>query len=106
MKAIAGGCLVVAFAMLSDVLKPRAFSGLFSAAPSVALASLALTTLAMGQAKASQSALTMIAGAAGLVAFCAVAALLEKKVGAISASAVAWLSWTACAGLGYWVFFQ
>ncbi len=92
--------------MLSDVLKPKAFSGLFSAAPSVALASLALTTLAMGQVKASQSALTMIAGAAGLVAFCAVAALLEKKVGAISASAVAWLSWTACAGLGYWVFFQ
>jgi len=98
--------MVVVFAMLSDVLKPKAFSGLFSAAPSVALASLALTALVMGQTKASQSALTMVAGAAGLVAFCMVAALLEKRVGAIAASAVAWLSWTACAGLGYLVFFQ
>lgn len=97
---------MVAFAALSDVLKPKAFAGLFSAAPSVALASLALTTLLMSQAKASQAAVTMIAGAVGMVAFCSVAALLEKRAGSIVSSGVAWLSWLACAGVVFWVFFQ
>jgi hypothetical protein len=97
---------VVAFAALSDVLKPKAFAGLFSAAPSVALASLALTAVVMSQAKASEAAATMVAGAVGMVAFCAVAALLEKRAGSIVSSGVAWLSWLACAGVVFWVFFQ
>ncbi len=106
LKAIAGGCLVVAFAMISDVLKPKAFSGLFSAAPSVALASLALTAALLTSQKASEAALAMMAGAAGLIAFCIVAALCEKKVGAIAGSGIAWLSWLAVAALAFWIFFQ
>jgi hypothetical protein len=35
---MAGGALVVAFALLSETLKPKRFAGLFSAAPAVALA--------------------------------------------------------------------
>jgi len=97
---------VVAFAILSDALKPKAFAGLFSAAPSVALASLGLSTAMTGSTKASQAALTMVAGALGLIAFCAVAAMLEKRVGAIAGSALAWLSWVAVAGLAFWVLFQ
>ena len=48
----------------------------------------------------------MIAGALGMVAFCLVAAALEKKAGAVVSSGVAWLSWAACAGLAFWVFLQ
>lgn len=96
---------MVAFALLSDVLKPKAFSGLFSAAPSVALASLSLTTAMMGSTKAAQSALAMVAGAIGLIVFCVVAALLEKKTGAIAGSAVAWVSWMVAAGIAFWVLF-
>jgi len=91
--------------MVTDVLKPKAFAGLFSAAPSVAIASLALTATLMSSDKASQAALTMIAGAIGMIAFCLVAGLLEKKVGAIVGAGVAWLSWLVTAGLAFWVFF-
>jgi uncharacterized protein DUF3147 len=96
---------VVAFALISDVLRPKAFSGLFSAAPSVALASLGLTAAMMGPAKAAESALPMVAGAIGLIVFCIVAALLEKKTGAITGSAVAWLSWAVAAGIAFWALF-
>jgi hypothetical protein len=97
---------VVAFAMVTDVLKPKAFAGLFSAAPSVAIASLALTAALMTPDKASQSAVTMIAGAIGMIAFCLVAGLLEKRAGAIVGAGVAWLSWVVTAGLVFWVFLQ
>jgi len=106
LKAIAGGCLVVAFSMLSDVLKPKAFAGLFSAAPSIALASLGLTAGLMSAQKASISATAMTAGAVGMIAFCTVAALLEKKTGAIIGSGLAWLSWLLVAGLAFWIFLQ
>ena len=95
---------MVAFALLSDALRPKAFAGVFSAAPSVALASLALTATLMSPAKASQAALAMTAGAVGMVAFCTVAALLEKKLGAVSTSALAWLSWAGVSALAFWIF--
>ncbi|MEA2502248.1 MAG: hypothetical protein QOD01_2359, partial [Actinomycetota bacterium] len=41
LKAVNGGLFVVAFALVSEALKPKRFAGLFSAAPSVALANLA-----------------------------------------------------------------
>jgi len=103
-KAIAGGCLVVAFAMLSDRLKPKTLAGLFSGAPSVALASLGLTAFAMGGGKTAVMATSMIAGAIGMVAFCALAIALEQKVGAITSSALAWISWAAAAGFVFWFF--
>ena len=91
--------------MISDALRPKTFSGLYSAAPSVALASLALTAAMMSSTKASQSALTMIAGGVGLVAFCGVAAMLEQKLGSIASSALAWLSWGLVSGVVFWIFF-
>jgi len=38
-----GGAVVSAFALLGDLFKPKSFAGLFGAAPSVALATVALT---------------------------------------------------------------
>ena len=80
LKALAGGTLVVAFAVLSDALKPKTFAGLFSAAPSVAVASLGVTTIAFGTGKAAQAAGAMVAGAIGLVAFCAAAMVLASAL--------------------------
>jgi hypothetical protein len=97
---------VVAISMLSDVLKPKAFAGLFAAAPSVALVSLGLTAFAMGTGKAAVAATSMIAGGAGMVAFCAVTIVLEQKFGAIVSSALAWLAWAAAAGAFFWLFLQ
>jgi hypothetical protein len=41
-RFIAGGVVVSVFAVLGDLLRPKSFAGLFGAAPSVALATLAL----------------------------------------------------------------
>ena len=46
LRGLAGGALVVVFALIGEVVTPKAFSGLFSAAPSVAFASLAITIVA------------------------------------------------------------
>ena len=43
LRAVAGGAIVSVFALMGDVLRPKSFAGLFGAAPSVALASLAIT---------------------------------------------------------------
>lgn len=42
-RALFGGFIVSAFALIGDVLKPKSFAGLFGAAPSVAIASIVLT---------------------------------------------------------------
>jgi hypothetical protein len=41
-RFVAGGVVVLAVASLGDMLRPKSFAGLFGAAPSVALATLAL----------------------------------------------------------------
>lgn len=41
-RFLVGGAVVSAFALLGDLLRPKSFAGLFSAAPSVALVTLAM----------------------------------------------------------------
>jgi type IV secretory pathway TrbD component len=103
-RVIAGGALVVAFAMPGDMLKPKMFSGLFGAAPSVATASLVVSGIAMGASKDMQYATGMIAGAVGLVAYSLAAAFAVKHLGSIAGSIVAWLAWLVPAAATYFVF--
>lgn len=56
LRALVGGAVVSAFAMLGDLLKPKSFAGLFGAAPSVALATLVLTVIKDGKGYASLEA--------------------------------------------------
>lgn len=98
-KALAGGSLVVAFAVLSQGLQPKRFAGLFSAAPAVAIASLAVVLLTKGAHEARQSALGMLAGSAGMVAYAAAAAALLQRYAARRAAALAITAWTAAAAL-------
>ncbi len=58
-----GGLFVSAFALLGDLIKPKRFAGLFGAAPSVALATLALTARTEGHQYAAIEAHSMIGGA-------------------------------------------
>lgn len=105
-RVVAGGALVVAFAMVGDMLKPRTFAGLFGAAPSVATASLLVSGLAMGAAKDAKYASGMIAGAAGLVVYSAAAALAVKHLGSVAGSIVAWVAWVVPAAAVYWLFLR
>jgi uncharacterized protein DUF3147 len=68
-RGLTGGTIVSLFALLGDVLKPKSFAGLFGAAPSVALASLALTFQSRGSAYVAAEAESMIAGAVALAGY-------------------------------------
>jgi uncharacterized membrane protein (GlpM family) len=98
-KGLAGGCLVVAFALLSETLSPKRFAGLFSAAPAVALASLTIVLLDKGAHDAHQNAVGMIAGAGGMVAYAAIAVALLRRMPAGRAAIASLSAWFAVAGL-------
>jgi uncharacterized membrane protein (GlpM family) len=70
-KAIAGGSLVVAFAVLSQALRPKRFAGLFGAAPAIAIAGLTVTLASKGARDAAQASLGMVAGSIGMVFYAA-----------------------------------
>jgi Protein of unknown function (DUF3147) len=62
-RFVIGGLMVSAFSAIGDLLKPKSFAGLFSAAPSIALATLGLTVVTEGSLYASVEARSMMAGA-------------------------------------------
>lgn len=97
-KGLAGGSLVIVFALLSAGLEPKRFAGLFSAAPAVALAGLTILLLDKGAHQAHQAAVGMLAGGAGMIAYAALAVpLLRRRRASIAALAAlgGWLAVTA-----------
>ena len=98
-KGLAGGLLVVAFALLSEGLSPKRFAGLFSAAPAVALAGLTILLIDKGSHDAHQNAVGMVAGSAGMIAYAAVAVPLLRRMRAGGAAVAALGAWFAVAGL-------
>ena len=102
-RFLVGGTIVAVFALIGDVLKPKAFAGLFAAAPSVALTSLVITVLMTGPAKATISSRGMIAGATGMIAYCLAASVLVKKFGAVPGSIMAWGAWIVPSMAVYWL---
>ena len=65
-RFLIGGLVVSAFAIIGGLFKPTSFGGLFGAAPSVALATLALAISKDGKAYAAHECRSMMAGAVGL----------------------------------------
>lgn len=68
-RFLIGGTVVSLFALTADVLKPKGFAGLFSAAPAVAIATLGLSIWSEGKGYAALEARSMLAGAAGFLAY-------------------------------------
>lgn len=103
-RFIAGGLIVSVFAALGGILKPKSFAGLFGSAPSVALATLALTILANGKLYAARETRSMIAGAIALWLYARVTIWLimrfNLRTALASASAIA--AWLICA-IGAWL---
>ena len=98
LKAVSGGIAVVGFSLLGQAGRPKRFSGLFAAAPSVALASLAMTVIAKGAGGAVPYAQGMLMGSAGMVAYCLVSLYLVERLHALLGSILAWLAWFVVAG--------
>jgi uncharacterized membrane protein (GlpM family) len=68
-RFLIGGFVVSVFATIGGLFKPMSFAGLFGAAPSVALATLALATSKDGAAYSSTECRSMMLGAAGLCVY-------------------------------------
>jgi hypothetical protein len=105
LRGLFGGLLVVAFALISEVVKPKAFAGLFAAAPSVAIASLAITVISEGTHKARQSSIGMVVGGIGMAACCVLAVTAIPRLGALWGSVVAGAGWCALSFGIYWAVF-
>lgn len=94
-RAGAGGLLVLAFALISEGLRPKRFAGLFSGSPAVAIAGLTITLVDKGGHHAHQSALGMVVGAVALVAYAAATIPLLRLLRASVAATVAIIAWLA-----------
>jgi uncharacterized membrane protein (GlpM family) len=98
-KGLAGGMLVLAFALISAALEPKRFAGLFGGAPAVALAGLTIVLLDKGAHDAHQSAVGMLAGCAGMIAYAAAVTPLLRRMAAWKAAAGALTAWTSVAAV-------
>lgn len=96
-KALAGGSLVVVFALLSESLHPKRFAGLFGAAPAVAIAGLAVTLVSKGVVDARDGSLGMIAGSAGMGAYACATVLLLKRTRPLASSVAGLVVWAGIA---------
>jgi hypothetical protein len=104
LRFVIGGVFVSLFALSGDVVRPRSFGGIFSAAPSVALATLALTIIRDGRGFAVLESRSMIAGAIAFLLYsvCAKIIMMRWEISALGASTLLLAVWTICA-LGIWL---
>src|SRR3954469_1137801 len=100
-KALNGGLFVVVFALIGHSVTPKRFSGLFSAAPSVALANLSVAVIVKGPEHVRENGVGMIVGAVALVVFCVTARHLVARFDATIGSAAACGVWLLVALAGY-----
>ena len=98
-----GGFLVSGFSVLGTIFKPRSFAALFGAAPSVALATLALTIKTDGASYAALEARSMLAGSAAffVYAWCAMVLLHRERPETKLATAGLLVFWLIIA-MGLW----
>lgn len=103
-RVIIGGTVVSVFALLGELLKPKSFAGLFGAAPSVSLATLALTFSKEGKAYASLEARSMLLGAIAFILYATVVSrvMIHRRMEVLTATSTFGIAlWGACA-FGLW----
>ncbi|HZW80248.1 MAG TPA: DUF3147 family protein [Candidatus Deferrimicrobiaceae bacterium] len=103
LRILIGGAVVSAFAMLGELLKPKSFAGLFGAAPSVSLATLALTVMKEGKAYASIEARSMLLGSIAFILYAAVTSrwIIRRHIQVLPATILGIGLWFVCA-FGLW----
>lgn len=99
-RGLCGGLFVMVFALIGELVTPKQFAGVFSAAPAVALAGMSLTLLFQGGPQVTESALGMIAGSVAMVAYCASAVPLVTRLGAVGGTIAALGVWAVVAAAG------
>lgn len=101
-----GGVVVSAFSIIGGLFKPTSFAGLFSAAPSVALATLGLAITQQGAGYAAIECRSMLIGAVALGIYSLLVSrlLMKHKLAAASATLLAIPLWFVTA-FGLWSVF-
>ena len=79
-RFLAGGAVVSLFATAGDVLRPKSFAGLFSAAPSVPLATLTLGFWKHGGSYVATEGRSMILGGVALAVYSSLVCQLLMRV--------------------------
>lgn len=99
LRFVIGGLAVSAFAALSDVLRPKTFAGLFGAAPSIAIATLAIAVWKAGPVYAAVEGRSMVIGAVGLCVYSLIVCHLMKRyhLHALLSAVLALGAWFVCA---------
>ena len=105
-KAVNGGMFVVLFSLIAEMLTPKRFAGLFSAAPSVALANLIVVIISKGQAEGTADTHGMVIGAFALLLSCLVGVAAVRRYRALAGSSMLLLTWIPVALAGYAVFLR
>ena len=102
-RFVIGGVVVSLFAVIGDVLKPKTFAGLFGAAPSVALATLGLTSYSKGNLYASIEARSMVVGALAFILYSlAVAAIMMRFKPSARGTTLSLLPGWVLLAIGFW----
>ncbi len=106
-RFLLGGTSVCLFALIGDVLRPKRFAGIFGGAPSVALATLALTAALSGPVVASIEARSMTLSSLGFVLYACAAerALATARWPALPVSLACLGIWSVGA-LAAWLFLR
>jgi Protein of unknown function (DUF3147) len=107
-RFIVGGTVVAAFALIAEVVGPKSFAGMFGAAPSVAIATLALTIGMEGKLVAAQESHAMVFGGLAFFAYacCCFLLLAKRRWTAKAASVGSLFVWLAVAFSLYFAFFK
>ena len=105
LKALNGGLFVVAFALIAEAVRPKRFAGLFSAAPSVALANLLVGVIAKGHSEGRAGADGMLIGAAAMTLACLAGVALVRRDHARRGSLELCVLWVIAAFSGYMVIY-
>jgi hypothetical protein len=100
-KAVNGGLFVVAFALIGEIAVPKRFAGVFSAAPSIALANLLVISLAIGASDARKQSTGMVVGALAMVVATAIGVVLIRRFRALRGSMLLCGCWLVLALAGY-----
>jgi hypothetical protein len=100
-KAVNGGLFVVVFSLIAETLEPKRFAGLFSAAPSVALANLIVVIVSKGHGEAIANTRGMAIGGVAFSLSCLIGIVAVRRYRAMAGSSALLLVWLALALPGY-----
>jgi hypothetical protein len=99
LRAVCAGALVAAFAALGEKVSPKKFAGIFSGAPSVALANLAVLAAFKGTSDVADSFEGMVLGGVAFVVAACVGVVGYQRLKSLANSILIWVTWGVVAGL-------